>query len=166
MDRWDDRPQDLANLLNPAFDGLLLHQAMNGFAKEAGEGMPYELIFLVLPLVLHQPTRHRLPAKVTTHLPTWLQDQRDVVLGFGDRVEDLVPFTREAMLFLSSHGLIAIEDDGTCTVGDAKFKRGIGPYTKLSDEILDCYKKAESVGRWLALSGNSNTIFALMGIRP
>ena len=40
---WSKRPQDVANLLNPAFDGLLLRQAAIGYEKEAESGMPFEL---------------------------------------------------------------------------------------------------------------------------
>lgn len=65
---WDQRPQDVANLLNPAFDGFLLFQAIAGFQKEADDEMPFELAFLVLLFVLHEKTRTRLPSKVTTHL--------------------------------------------------------------------------------------------------
>ena len=59
---WGQRPQDVANLLNPAFDGLLLYRAVAGYEQENEGGMPFELAFMVLPFVLHQPTRKRLPA--------------------------------------------------------------------------------------------------------
>jgi hypothetical protein len=163
---WEQRPQDVANLLNPAFDGFLLYHAIAGFQREAEDGMPFELAFLVLPLVLHEPTRSRLPSKVTTHLPTWLQDHRDVLLGLGDRIEDLVPYTQEAIRFLTAHELVTINEASHCLTGPDSYKRGIGPYSQSSDEIHQCIRAATSVGRWLALSGNTTTVFALLGIKP
>ena len=163
---WNIRPQDVANLLNPAFGGLLLHRALTGHKNETGSGMPLELVFLVLPFVLHEPTRSRLPVKVTTHLATWLQNERDVLLQFGERTADLVPYTQESILFLATHGLVEIDKDGRLFPGRAKFKQGVGSVTTASDEVHDCYRAAFAVGRWLSLSGNSTTLYSMLGIRP
>ncbi|HVX15905.1 MAG TPA: three component ABC system middle component [Pirellulales bacterium] len=163
---WDSRPQDIAALLNPAFDGLLLHRAVAGYQQEASMGAPFPVMFLFLPFILHEPTRQRLPAKVTTHLATWLQDERDAVLGFADRTADLVPYTQEAILFLTNHGLLDFDGDERCVLGKARFKNGVGNLTSSSAEVKECHKAALAVGRWLALSGNPTTLYSLMGIRP
>lgn len=163
---WERRPQDVANLLNPAFDGFLLYTAVAGFQKEANDAMPFELAFLVLPFVLHKGTRTRLPSRVTTHLATWLQEHRDVLLEFGERTAELVAYTREAIRFQTDHRLVKVDKNGRLRTGPATYKRGVGPYSQSTDEIADCVRAATSVGRWLALSGNSTTIFALLGIKP
>jgi hypothetical protein len=163
---WEQRPQDVANLLNPSFDGFLVYKAVAGFQREADDGMPFELAFLVLPFVLHAKTRNRLPSKVTTHLATWLQEQRDVLLGFGERTADLVAYTQEAIRFLTDHELVTVHENARIHTGPDKYNRGVGPYTQSTDEIAHCVRAATSVGRWLALSGNSTTIFALLGIKP
>lgn len=166
LPKWNSRPQDVAALLNPAFDGLLLHRAVSGYCQEAGAGAPYPIMFLFLPFILHEPTRQRLPAKVTTHLATWLQEERDAVLGFADRATDLVPYTQEAILFLTSHGLLDFDNSERCVLGKAKFKNGLGNLTSASAEVQACHKAALAVGRWLALSGNPTTLYSLLGIRP
>lgn len=163
---WTVRPQDVANLLNPAFDGLLIHRALSGYLSEADGGMPFATSFLVLPFVLHEPTRKRLPSKVTTHVATWLQDERDALLGFADRAAGLVPYTQEGLLFLQRHGLVQIDREGALAVGSANFRPGLSSLTATSDEVRDCYRSAWSVGRWLALSGNVTTLYSLLGIRP
>ena len=164
--KWSKRPQDVANLLNPAFDGLLLHQATVGYAKEAETGMPFELMFLVLPFVLHEPTRRRLPVKVTTQLTTWLQDERDILLGFAGRATDTVPYTQEGILYLTNQNLLRLGDNGRFYVGSAKFKRGIGNLNRASEEVKHCHKVSLAIGRWLALSCSSTTMFVLLGIKP
>jgi ABC-3C biological conflict system middle component len=62
MPPWNKRPAETANLLNPAFVGVLLRKAIDGYTAESEAGMPFELIFLVLPLSLHPPTAARLPS--------------------------------------------------------------------------------------------------------
>ena len=55
MRRWEERPIEVANLLNPAFCGRLLYQSIVGHSEYESKDMPYVLFFLVLPLVLHAP---------------------------------------------------------------------------------------------------------------
>lgn len=162
---WPERPQDVSNLLNPAFLGLLIHRAVGGFKKEKNTGMPFELAFLVLPLVLHGATRVRLPRAITTSLPTWLQEHRDALVDFGRRTRALVPYTREAIDFLLERNVVVFNGEGRLDTGTGTI-RGVTKYQQTTEEIEDCYKRAEFVGRWLALAGNSATIYVLFEIRP
>ena len=40
---WNERPQDVANLLNPAFTGLLLYRATVGFSNK-GDNATNDLV--------------------------------------------------------------------------------------------------------------------------
>ncbi|WP_414577239.1 three component ABC system middle component [Anabaena sp. CCY 9402-a] len=60
MQSWEQRPLEYANLLNPAFCSIILHNAIKGYQNEKKQGMPYPLLFLLLPLVLHNSTRNAL----------------------------------------------------------------------------------------------------------
>jgi hypothetical protein len=165
LDKWDERPQDLSNLLNPAFLGLLLHKSVLGFKKEADAGMPFELVSLVLPFVLHPATRNRLPTKISTTLPTWLQLNRDVLVSFPKRTRELLPFTREALSFLIGRGVLVFNDHGLIDAGAIR-PTSTSQYQEATEEIAACCKRAEFVGRWLALAGSVTTIYVLLGIRP
>jgi len=162
---WDERPQDLANLLNPAYMGILLFRAVVGFTKEAEHGMPYPLLFLVPPFLLHQPTQTRLPKSVVTTLPTWLQDHKDVIVEFGKRSSTLVPYTREAIQFLLQHRIIGLDAEGKVTKGEVAPK-GVTKYQQTSESIQQSYRRSEFVGKWFARSGSPTTVFALLGVTP
>jgi hypothetical protein len=54
MKRWDQRPFEMRNLFNPAFCGLVLFRAMQGYEEEDPNGIPFSLSLLVLPSVLVQ----------------------------------------------------------------------------------------------------------------
>src|ERR1700681_3010467 len=98
---WNERPTEVANLLNPAFVGVLLRKAIDGYTEEVQSGMPFELLFLVPPFCLHPATAERLPRSPSvTPLHVWLQreENRDVLLAFADRASAVVPFVREALL--------------------------------------------------------------------
>lgn len=165
---WEERPTEVANLLNPAFAGASLRLALDGYAREARAGMPFELAFLVLPICLHAGTTSRLPVSPsTTPLHTWLQRDanRDVLISFAERVRSLVPYTREAILFTAQRGVVSIDDEGRLVAGSKRL-RGITAYRNSGDEVREAIRRAEFTGRWFALSGTTATIFTLFGVRP
>lgn len=162
---WEERPTEVANLLNPAFTGAALRLAVSGYQKEASKGMPFELAFLVFPFALHGATRSRLPRAVSTLMHKWLQENRDFLVDFAERTNALVPFTREAIVFDCQRNILSIDDQGVILPGEGKLKK-IADFKKTSDEIKDVFGRAEFVGRWLALSGTAVTIYTLLGVRP
>jgi hypothetical protein len=57
MKRWDHRPFEVRNLFNPAFCGLVLFRALQGYEEENPDGMPFSIALLVLPLCLQKDAR-------------------------------------------------------------------------------------------------------------
>jgi hypothetical protein len=93
------------------------------------------------------------------------EENRDVLVSFGERVSALVPFTREALVFAGQRGVIVFDDSGRLRAGDAPL-RGITTYPNTSDDIKQAVRRAEFVGRWFALAGTTATIYSLLGVRP
>lgn len=166
MQSWEKRPVEYANLLNPAFCSVLLQNAVKGYQTEKKQGMPYPLLFLVLPLVLHSSTRNALPKKIVTKLHIWLQRQPEARVGFGDRTSSLVPYTKEALAFGMQTGIINICDDGKFTWVKGTLKPISAVSWSSDTEPAICCKKAEFVGRWLAQAGEVSTIYTMWGICP
>lgn len=168
MSPWSERPTEVANLLNPAFIGALLRTTVKAYVDETQRGMPFEVAFLVLPFCLHPTTANRLPARAaSTPLHTWLQreENRDVLVGIGERSSALVPFTREALLFASLRGVIVFDDAGLLRPGVVNL-RGITGYRSSGEEVRQALRCAEFMGRWFALAGTTETIFTILGVRP
>lgn len=162
--QWHDRPFDVSNLLNPAFGGMILRKAVDGYYKVADQGMPFELTVLPLSLVLHQDTRERLPT-ISTTMQGWLQDNRDLMIGFAKRTRELVPFMRESLIFSTVRRTLELDSTGAIVPGTVKL-RGVTTYPKKSDEIAQIFSKSEFLGRWLAVAGSSTTVYAMLGIKP
>lgn len=163
MQAWEKRPVEAANLLNPPFCSLLLRDAIKGFQKEDAKGMPFPLMFLTLPLVLHKPSRIILPSTIRTKLHVWLQRKPEVRVGFSGRVRNLVPYTREGLIFGMRAGIINAAEDGKVVCTKKRLARKCWPS---DSEPAECSQKAEFVGRWFAQAGGVSTIFAMWGICP
>jgi hypothetical protein len=143
---------------------LLWHSAL-GYAAESKAVMAIELSFLVLPFVLHRETRESLPSNIKSSLPTWLAEHPLVRTRLGERAFALRPFTREALLFGGSHGLLSLSAEGVH--GNAELRKRVTADLKpTSDEVRACAKHAEFLGRWLERAGDKETVMALLGVRP
>ncbi|MDP8983017.1 MAG: DUF6521 family protein [Acidobacteriota bacterium] len=163
MASWTERPTEIANLLNPAFCALLLGQAVRGYQEEASAGLPYPLAFLILPLVLHKPTREALPNSIASRMHPWLESHQQAQVGFADRCIAVAEHTKEAIIYSAARRVLSIHTDARLEITKQRVRRPTWP---TDSEPLACYEAARFVGRWLAHAGRAATIFAMWGIRP
>lgn len=170
MSNWTLRPQEEKSLLNPGFCAAVLWNSAKGFHTETtamggAKGMPFELAYLILPLVLHRVSRDSLPARLNSSLAVWLDEYPLVRARLAERASLLVPFTREALLFGGIHGALGFS--GTAIVHSGEWKAKFNTAANEgSEEVRACFKRAEFLGRWFARSGSASTIMALLGVRP
>jgi hypothetical protein len=163
MTPWEDRPFEVANLLNPAFCGLLLADAACAYAQRRNEGLPYPLSFLVLPLSLHRETRGLLPATIRTKMHVWLQVNAQVRIGFASRCRHLVPYTKEAIVFGTVNGLLRVSSSGCLETSPG---RRSSTRTSERCDVMECQRSAAFVGRWLASSTDVASVYMMWGIMP
>ncbi len=165
MKAWTSRANEEAYLLNPAFCCLALVASILEYRESKKEGMPFPLLFMVLPMVLHQPTRRLLPQNIRTSMPAWLQSNASAQVLFHSRVVSLRPHTREALQFGLLHQWIVKPANGLLdsTRRADDIERAI---RALKDEASECVTRARFVGRWFASSGEPSTVMALWGIKP
>jgi hypothetical protein len=164
MTPWTERPPEIANLFNPAFCGILVARAVGSFVSEAGDGMPFPLTFLILPIVLHEQTREALPRSKATWMIQWLQRNPEVRMGFASRTRSLSPCTRESLMFMFAHGYLLIGAGGKVSPGAPSPR--VSELEGRSQEYKKCIGKADLLGKMLARAGTTATIFALWGVRP
>jgi hypothetical protein len=165
MNAWRERSAEEARLLNPAFLSLLLWSAASGYREAAGEDLPFELAFLIAPVILHKPTREALPRSPRTSLAAWIEEHSVARVGLAERAASLSPFVREALLFGAVQGLLRIGSGGR--IAATPRPRPMARYlSRSSEEVLVCVKRAEFVARWFSLAGSVTTVMALWGVKP
>lgn len=168
MKTWAERAHEERHLLNPAFCSALLWAAARGAASRpssARASLSFLEAFLILPLVLHQKTRKTIPNILTSSLPVWINAQPLIVASLLNRARSLVPYTKEGISFGGCHRLIEVSADQifSSSVVERSMNRML---RQSSEEVRECMKKAEFVGKWFAHTGAPETIFTLLGIRP
>lgn len=162
---WQERPRDEVSLFNPAFLGLLVERAANGYQERSGAGLPWTLAFLALPVVLHKETREALPSSVNTSMAAWTRDHPLLVGALAPRAQALRPLVSEAVLFSLAHDLIGHED-GVLLARGLRPRRRSEPWREPTEDFRACATKVSFFGRWCALSGLPATVYALWGAKP
>lgn len=167
MRPWPARAVEEANLFNPAFCGMLVSTAVADFFQKATRPMPFALAFLILPIVLHERTRHALPRSTVTSFLPWIEENRAILVDFGVRVERLVPISREALSFSLANGTLAVKrESGALTVGAGRKSPTERRTPLFTTDARDCLDRAAFLGRWFAAAGTTPTIFGAWGVQP
>lgn len=162
MKPWDQRPFEIRNLFNPAFTGLVLFRALSGYEEEDPRGMPFSLSLLVLPLCLHKDSREVIVSSPRSYLLKTTEKNQQIMVGFADRVTQMMPYAFEGFGLLMERGCIAVEDDGRIQTMPKKVRRAVNG----TAETIACQKVARTIGREFARIADRATIYTTFGIRP
>ena len=162
MKRWDQRPFEIRNLFNPAFCGLVLFRSLCGYEEEDARGMPFSLSLLVLSLCLHRDSREVIAKSPRSYLLKTTEANQQVMVGFADRVTQMLPYAFEGFGLLMEMGCIVISEDGRIQTVPDKVRKSI----KGTDETVSCQKVARIVGREFARIADRATVYTTFGIRP
>lgn len=164
---WRERPAEVAHLLNPAFIAALIARTAGGYQDEATAAIPFPLLFIAMPIVLHRKTREQLPRDTRTRMTTWLQRTPEARVGFATRAREVAPFIREGLsLGLSARALRVTPDGGVEPGPGISLQRLLVQRDNGTKDVNECLRRARFAGTWLARAGSPSTVFALWGVRP
>ena len=156
MTAWVDRSPLRGAYLNPALIAAIEAAAASEYGDSRGP-MPWMLAFVVVPLVLHRPSREALPRDTRTHLSTWINRNPLLRSGFAARAQSLVPIVREGIRFGTRNEVLTFEKGGLV---------GAKLVDSHEEPVQSMLRASRLLGRWLAKTDQPSTVFALMGIQP
>lgn len=158
---WENRPEITAHLINPAFCSEILRKCVSAYKSESNNNFPFELSVLVLPMILNSGIRKRLPKNKSTTFHAWINKNDDLKIGLADYIKSYIPFTKETLMFSIVHDSLSLDENGNIDLRPRRSKISIQ-----DEEVTSCFKKAEVIGKILSKSGNSLTIYSILGIKP
>lgn len=162
---WQDRwPPEEANHFNPAFCGALIFEFVRAYQSAKRTPPSFALLFCALPIALHPATRARLPTTIVTRLLPWLEDNRDLRVGFSDRARNLAPHIREAFRYALARDAIRL-DRGLVVPGTKRASFTQSALEESTKDVRDTVDAIRKVARWFAAAGNTPTILAAWGVR-
>lgn len=162
MKRWDQRPFEIRNLFNPAFCGLVLFRALQGYEEEDRRGMPFSLSLLVLPLSLHEDSREVLSRRSRSYLLKIAEQHPQVQVGFAERTAAMLPHTLEGFGLLMERGCVSVAEDGRLQTIPNLVRKSV----KGTEESKACQRVARFLGKQFARIADRVTIYTSFGVRP
>lgn len=162
MKKWNERPFEIRNLFNPAFCGLVLLRALQGFKDENDSGMPFSLSLLILPICLHKDSREIIAQHPRSYLLKTISNNPQFLVGFAERARSLLPYTFEGLGFAMHLQSFEVSDSGRLILLD----KGVRKKIYGTDESIECQKVAQILGKSFAKIGDRVTIYTTLGIRP
>jgi hypothetical protein len=148
-------------MLNPALLTVIATAAAEEYHRAAKEPMPWALMFLVPPMVLHRDTREALPRTTATHWSTWVGRNPVLLSGYPLRARSLVEPTRAGLRFGLVQGVLAIDDD-------QRLRGHLRAKARPADvgDVAVVLRSSGFVGKWLTKLDSPATAFALLGVAP
>jgi len=162
VNNWSHRSKEIAYLLNPAFCGRLIYATIKQYNITSNKAMPFPLVYLILPLVLHKNTREHISSR--TKLLIWVQQYPELLISFSQRTKELVEITNEAIEFLLQTNVLLMNDQAELEVNSTS--KTLSKYKFVDDEIKECLSKSEHIGKWFANTGKVENIYIGLGVRP
>jgi hypothetical protein len=160
--RWDRRPFEIRNLFNPAFCGLVLFRALQGYEEECTSGMPFSLSLLVLPLCLHKVSRQVISDNSRSYLLKTIEKNPQIMVGFAGRATTMLPYAFEGFGLLMERGCISTSPDGRILSVQKMVRKSVTG----TDEIVSCQRVARIVGKEFARIADRVTVYTALGGRP
>ena len=161
---WEERAVEEARIFNPAFCGELIGHTVHEYHRIREEALGMVITYLVLPLILHRPTREALPLRANKVFVGWVAENSALLAELPERARRLRPVSREALLFALRHRRLALEGDGLLP-GSGPVRRGARLATS-TDEVKAALKAAGLLGRWFAGQSTQTAILQGMGVTP
>lgn len=162
MKKWDERATEIAYLLNPAFCGRIIYNAIKVYYEESSKPMEFPLVYLILPLILHKDTRERIKSR--NKMQVWIKNNPELLIGLANRVRNLIQITNEAVELLMQSTLIEL-DNNACILVSEKSK-GLSKTKFINKEISECIRASTAVAKWFSKAGTVENIYINWGIRP
>lgn len=162
MKQWNERPKEIAYLLNPVFCGRIIYNTVREYETVSKRSFPFPLVYLILPLILHRSTRELISSR--TQMLIWIQRNPHLLIDFPKRTKELVVITNEAIEFLFQTGFLTINENGE--VETVKTKKALSKTKFADDEMKECILKCSHIAKWFAGAGKTETIYISLGVTP
>jgi hypothetical protein len=160
-------PDELLNLYNPAYVGLVVYLGGRAFQLKAKRSLPICFPYLIFPLVAIESYRERLPDRLGKFYE-WGRQNGDVLYDFPERAVALRPFVSSGLAFIRRYHLLEFDRSEQ----GFRFKANKNLVEKVDSIFLSSAKVSRELecasvaGRLLASDADFSAVLALFGLKP
>jgi hypothetical protein len=148
--------EEVQHVQNPALGGMLVWRHVVGYQKARADaaGCPLPLLFVVLPILLHQETlAHVQSTRPATGLRGFgakfgaaANNESDVLLALNERAIALRPLSLQSLRVAVGARMLTVDS----STGVAHALTRAVPKAGIPEQIRDLARNAEKLGHWCA----------------
>lgn len=150
-------------LYNPAFTGLVVCRAVQGYEGRYGQSCPVVVAMLSAVMAVQPLVRTSLPRSTNSGLTRWLEENKQVRALMAQNAGTVSAVIRPGLLLALQTGMLASNDALALSLRPRALKTSVRGAT---DESTAIQKAAHLLGRWLPSTGSLSTVMSLLGVRP
>ena len=166
LEAWAERwATEEANHFNPAYCGTLIYEFARSYRNAKRRPASFALVFCALAIALHPGTRDRLPLTTASGMFPWLEENRDVRVGFGTRARNLAPYVKEGLRYAMARQAVHLEEGGVLEIGPKRASFTDAALQATTIDVRNTVQCVRMVARWFASAGDAASILAGWGIR-
>jgi hypothetical protein len=111
---------------------------------------------------LYKDSREVIESSPRSYLLKTAEKNQQIMVGFADRVTQMLPYAFEGFGLLMERGCIYVADNGRIQTVPKKVRKSVDG----TAETVACQKVARIVGKEFARIADRATIYTTFGIRP
>jgi Family of unknown function (DUF6521) len=155
---------ELERLLNPAYCCSILAQYTHSYTSSSTIGLPYPLLFLCLPLVLHENICQTINEYGLSYgLHSFITKNPFILIELSKRVDGFLLVTQKTLLFGIASGTLFVEPHSLTISSAEAFVRQIK--VTFEGEMFKPYQAAQRLGKWFSQLTIAE-VFLFLGIQP
>lgn len=154
---------DLYAETNPAFCAYILATFTLAYEEEKSSSPEMLLCYAALPIALSGNLEKTfLGTNRLTGLLEWLQRNPVVQIDLRERIDSSADIVTEAIQYGCFSKLFSINEQGLLSAGPKSTNKSA--INRLSSRNLNAFKRARSLGYWMAMAGSTRTTLNMMGL--
>ncbi|MEU9504814.1 three component ABC system middle component [Micromonospora sp. NPDC048170] len=150
------------SLYNPAFVGILVIRATQGYEAERGRGCHMALAATAATMSLTPQVRFSLPKSTAANAVSWIEKESEAMAFLAQSVPAYSPLVRNGMLHAMRMRALVLAPPSALHATRVVPKLIKGE----TSETIEIQRAAYFLGRWLPQAGSMSTILSLLGVRP
>lgn len=154
---------DLYAETNPAFCAYILATFISAYEEEKSRSPEMLLCYAALPIALSGDLEKTfLGTNRLTGFLEWLQRNPVVQIDLRERIDSSADIVTEAIQYGCFSRLLSINEQGLVSAGPKSTNKSA--INRLSSHNLNAFKRARSLGYWMAMAGSTRTTLNMMGL--
>lgn len=151
---------DVFAATNPAFLSLVLLGYIEGYVEEAGNGLPFSLAILPIPIVLSGDLDSTFDGtNIRTGFYSWVKQNPQISLNLNARINDSIDYIRPAISYGVARKIIVFDGSGKLlglskNTGNFYGSASLGKY----------FKNSKRLGNWIGQIKSTKTVFNYLGL--